>query len=232
MKRIKKRYFVLFGILLVIVLAGGGFLLYVSDYYHADTVAEAVAQQTDMTAGEGYTVLRPETPGETGLIFYPGAKVEETAYLPLLDMLREKGVTCVLVEMPFRLAVLNPDAAGQIMANLPEIQNWYIGGHSLGGAMASSFAAAHPDEIAGVVLLGAYIYGDLPSERALIIYGENDLILDRTKIEDGAHVLIIPGGNHAGFGNYGAQEGDGEAAITPGEQQEAAAEAISAFMQR
>ena len=51
----------------------------------------------------------------------------------------DKGVLCVLIEMPFNLAVLDMNAAEGIRVKYPEIENWYIGGHSLGGSMAASY---------------------------------------------------------------------------------------------
>ena len=58
--------------------------------------------------------------------------------------------------MPFNLAVLNSNAADKVMSKFNNIENWYIGGHSLGGAMAASYAAKHQDNLKGVVLLAAY----------------------------------------------------------------------------
>lgn len=42
---------------------------------------------------------------------------------------------------------------------------------------------------------------------------------------------MIPGGNHAGFGCYGPQNGDGEAGISATEQIQYTAEEITAFVQ-
>ena len=75
------------------------------------------------------------------ILFYPGAKVEAEAYLPLLDQIRQTGVTCILVHMPFHMAIFDANAAEDVMAQFPEIQHWYIAGHSMGGAMASKFAS-------------------------------------------------------------------------------------------
>ena len=228
MKRSIKITLVSFVCLLAIAVAG--FFLYVSDYYRADGAAIAAMTGTDVRLENNLTILAPSTPSDTGLIFYPGGKVEHTAYLPLLEQLRQQGITCVLVEMPFHLAVFNANAAGQVFDLLPEIQRWYIGGHSLGGAIAGSYAAQHQERIQGLVLLGAYIYGDYPAARSLTLYGSEDQVLDRSKITYTENVVEIAGGNHAGFGNYGPQKGDGTAIITAQEQQCQAAAAILEFM--
>lgn len=212
----------------VLVVGIAGFALYTADYYRADLAGEAVAP---VTLQNNLTILRPDTPNGTGLIFYPGAKVEANAYLPLLELLRQQGVTCVLIEMPFHLAILDQNAADQVFPRLPEITQWYMGGHSLGGAMASSYTAAHPNEIAGVILLGAYIYGDVPVEKALTIYGTEDTVMDLSKVDYTENVVVLAGGNHAGFGNYGPQQGDGQALLTKSEQQAQTARAILAFME-
>ena len=81
-----------------------------------------------------------------------GAKVEAAAYLPLLNQLRQTGLTCILVEMPFYLAIFDVNAAEDVMAQFPDIQHWYIAGHSMGGAMASQFASEHPDEVDGLTI--------------------------------------------------------------------------------
>ena len=135
-------------LLAAVALGAAGFFWYVSDDYRADEIAlEVLARDGGVTVQDDLTVLSPSYPTDTGLIFYPGAKVEGTAYLPLLDQLRQTGLTCVLVEMPFHLAIFDADAAEDVMEQFPDIQHWYIAGHSLGGAMASQFAADHPDEI-------------------------------------------------------------------------------------
>ena len=109
----------------VLVLAAGGFFWYVSDYYRADEIAlEVLARDGGVTVQDDLTVLSPSYPTDTGLIFYPGAKVEGTAYLPLLDQLRQTGLTCVLVEMPFHLAIFDADAAEDVMEQFPDIQPW------------------------------------------------------------------------------------------------------------
>lgn len=97
--------------------------------------------------------------------------MEAEAYLPLPDQIRQTGVTCILVHMPFHMAIFDANAAEEIIPQFPEIRHWYIAGHSMGGAMASKFASEHPDQVDGLILMGAYIYGDYPDETTLTIYG-------------------------------------------------------------
>ena len=76
---------------------------------------------------EDNTIVYGAAEADTGLIFYPGGKVEYKAYEPLMKALASEGVMCVLVEMPFHLAVLDVNAAEGIQEMYPDIKNWYIG---------------------------------------------------------------------------------------------------------
>ena len=216
--------------LAVLVLAAGGFFWYVSDYYRAEDVAlEVLSTGDNIEVRDDLTILSPSYPTDTAVIFYPGAKVEGTAYLPLLDQLRQNGLTCILVEMPLHLAIFGVNAAEEVMAQFPDISHWYIAGHSMGGAMASQFASEHPDDVDGLILLGAYLYGDYPPEDTLTIYGSlNQSVED--KIDHTENVVEIEGGNHAQSGNYGPQKGDLPATISAEEQQAQTVEAVSNFI--
>ena len=233
-KRSLPQKLALAGAVILLLLAGlaGAFFWYLSDYYPADEVAlEVLAGDKGIQTGEDWDLLSPSVPTDTALIFYPGAKVEAEAYLPLLDQIRQLGVKCILVKMPFRMAIFDQDAAGAVMEAFPEIQHWYLAGHSMGGAMASRFAADHPDQVEGLILLGAYLYGDYPPENTLTVYGSlNQSVED--KIDYTENVVEIEGGNHAQFGNYGPQKGDAPAAISAGEQQARTVEAIGDFLAR
>ena len=213
-----------------LVLLAGVFLGYASDYYQAEDVALAVMNNGgDITVQGNLTVLAPSVPGDTAVIFYPGAKVEAEAYLPLLDQLRQNGLTCILVHMPFHMAIFDVNAAEDVMAQFPQYSHWYIAGHSMGGAMASQFAAGHPEELDGLILLGAYIYGDYPPADTLTVYGSlNQSVED--KLDYTENVVEIQGGNHAQFGNYGPQKGDASATISAEEQQAQAVDAIMNFI--
>lgn len=229
----KKSYFkkILIGLFVVILICIGGFYIYASDYYHAKDyeVSNIKVEQQD-----NYTVYG-DTNSKTGLIFYPGGKVEAKAYEPILASLAEKGICVVLVEMPFNLAVLDSGAADGVINEFTNIQNWYIGGHSLGGAMAASYAANNQDELNGVVLLAAYPTKELDIP-VLSIYGSEDGVLNREKYSDSIKnaknlsEIVIDGGNHAQFGNYGEQSGDNAAKISSEKQWNETSQEILNFM--
>lgn len=145
----------------------------------------------------------------------------------------------MLLEMPFNLAVLDSSAAEGIPEQYPEIDCWYIGGHSLGGSMAASYAAEHTEDYAGLVLLAAYSTAEITNMDVISLYGSEDGVLNREKYLDyrgnlpkSTEEIIIEGGNHAGFGSYGFQDGDGESLISGEDQVEITADALANFIRR
>ena len=176
---------------------------------------------------------------ETALIFYPGAKVEYTAYLPLLSELADQGIDCFLIKMPCNLAIFGQNKAKNIMDSY-EYDHWYLSGHSLGGAMTASYASGHLESLNGLVLLAAYPTKSLKSDSfsVLSLYGSEDGVLNMEKMEEGKAYMpvdyaevCIEGGNHAQFGNYGEQKGDHAADISREEQQAQTVEAILKMME-
>ena len=227
-KKALKKWFI--SAVLVMVFIAAAFFVYLSFYYPADedSVA-AIAMEDGIEVRDNIPILSPSASTDTALIFYPGAKVESRAYLPILDNIRDRGIVCILVDMPFRMAFFDVDAAEDIFPDFPEIEHWYIGGHSLGGSMASAFASDHEEDLDGLILLGAYVYGDYPTQKALTIYGSLNTSVEE-KVDYSDNVVVIEGGNHAQFGNYAPQRGDAEALISAEEQQEIAADAIEEFI--
>ena len=214
-------------------------LLYIGTYYRADADAEAA-----MASDETVRVLpadfgwRFDGPSETdALIFYPGAKVEAEAYAPLCRALALSGVDVCLVRTPLRLAVLGINKADTIIGSV-QYARWMIGGHSLGGVCAALYASKHPEKLDGVVMLASYATRPLDDGlSALYIYGTEDGILNmqsyrdfRENAPEQAAELVIEGGNHAQFGSYGMQRGDGAARITREQQIEQTAAAIAGML--
>lgn len=237
----RKNLWIILGVLILLV--GVGTFGYLSDAYEPQkTAIEALKSTNDVTVIEGddYISFEPtENETNSGLIFYQGGKVEEEAYAPLMKNLAEKGISVYLVRMPFNLAVFNSDAAEEIVTDHEEINNWYLSGHSLGGVMASSFVEKQPEEFKGLIFLASYPAGDFSaiSIDTLSIHGSNDEVLNEEAYFEAFGSLpkgkaaVIEGGNHAQFGNYGHQKGDGTATISVEEQQEVTVDGIIKFIE-
>lgn len=233
----RKKCRIIAGVILLAIIVGC--IFYVSDYYRA--LPEALSAVADPSEGVTVTeeknhriVFEPEN-AKVGMIFYPGGKVQYEAYAPLMEGLAKEGILCVLLHMPANLAVLDMNAAEGIVEEYPEIESWYIGGHSLGGSMAASYAAKNIEELDGVILLASYSTAALQdsSLNVVSVYGSNDQILNLDKYDEYRENLpknfceeVIDGGNHAYFGAYGLQEGDGEPQITNNVQIQTAVDII------
>lgn len=164
-------------------------------------------------------------PGEatTGLIIYPGGRVEPEAYAPVARRIAEAGYLVVIPEMPLDFAIFAPSRANEVIDSYSGIETWVIGGHSLGGAMAATFAELSI-EVDGVVMWAAYPAGsvDLTGRdlETIGLLGTEDGLVSAADVEgatsqmpNGYVVVPIEGGNHAQFGDYGDQRGDGEPLI-------------------
>lgn len=171
---------------------------------------------------------------ETAIIFYPGAKVEYISYLPLFSRLAEKGYDCYLVEMPLNYAFLDTLAANKIIDNT-NYSNYFISGHSLGGAMASSYENT-TNKTDGLIFLAAYPMDEV-YKPCLFIRGSHDGILNmdnfnksKDLVKNNCTEVIIDGGNHGQFGYYGHQTGDNQAKISSEVQQNQTANEIINFI--
>ena len=241
MKHKKLKIGLIIALSLLIIMAAA-FFIYVGIYYEADWDLIDKMEYTGYTQKEidsGTLAFVPNGAYNSGVVFYPGGKVERDAYIPLMRAIASKGVLCILVDMPFNLAVFDISRADGVRDSFDKVENWYMAGHSLGGSMACSYVADNLDSFKGVILLASYSTEDLSqtSLSVLSIYGSEDLVLNRESYEENKQnlpkdfsELIIEGGNHAYFGTYGAQSGDGEGKITNREQIEITANKIAEFV--
>ena len=216
-------------------------------FYHGDSTALTSLQSTStitvVEKNDYYAFIPKKHIDESAFILYPGALVDAESYAPLMAQLAEKGYTSFIAKMPFNMAILKGNAADRIIADYPQITNWCIGGHSLGGVMASNYADKHPDLIKGIAFLASYPNRDLTDQviKVVSLYGTNDHVLNMSAYKEATELLPtdsdnyteipITGGNHSSFGNYGPQSGDGELTISPQEQQAITLEALTTLMQ-
>lgn len=190
----------------------------------------------------GNTIIFEPTDVEpvTGLVFYPGGRVDYRSYAPLLREIAAQGYLVALVPAPLNLMVFNPDKAADIFPQFPHIKHWAVGGHSLGGAMAANFLYNHPQAAGGLVLWASYPAesNDLSGTglKVLSIYGTLDMgglepfEDSRARLPADTFWVVIDGGNHAQFGDYGPQPGDHPATMSAQEQQDLVVAATADFL--
>jgi hypothetical protein len=227
--------FLFYGLLTMILLGGAGFIIWASmpSQPMPEAVAALVADDQVSVDDQTWFVFKPaNSDPRSGLIFYPGGRVDARAYAPLARSIAESGYLVVIVPMPLNLAIFGSNRAQEVIDTYPGVQRWAIGGHSLGGAMAARFAYQNPASVQGLVLMASYPASsdDLSDYdlKVLSIYGTQDAVMADGSIEDSRALLpddtrwaAIEGGNHAQFGWYGSQSGDGQATISRREQQAA-----------
>lgn len=238
-KRFQKILLIAMVVLLVLT---GIFSLYFGNYYHADLEAISawslgMEYEKMERLDDGSLVFYPAE-YDSAVIFYPGAKVEVNAYMTLMEHCAQEGILAILMPMPFNMAVLAKDAAAAIPEQFPEVEHWYMAGHSHGGSVAAMFAAENTSWVDGLILLAAYSTENVTAIPVLSIYGSEDGVLDPEKYEQHRSNLpvdadehVLDGGNHACFGVYGEQEGDSTATITNLEQIEQTAKLIAEFVE-
>ena len=228
MKLIKR---ILLGLLVVAALGGIGFVIWAETPLGPAPEALAALQSDEkvtVTTGD-FIAFSPanQRPTPVGFIFYPGGRVDARSYAAPLRAIAEQGYFVALVPVRLNLAFFDVNAGARVIAAHPEIQRWAVGGHSLGGVAAELFAKDRSD-IAGIVFWASYPADEgikNSSLRVLTIYGTNDMAgvakFDETKALNppSAQYVVIDGGNHAQFGDYGPQPGDNPATISRADQQ-------------
>ncbi len=232
-------------VVIVLAIAVVGFVVWAATPAGAvmeEALAALETSDTVTVSTDPWLTFAPAEPADTGLIFYPGGRVLPEAYAPAARAIAEAGYLVVVPAMPLNLAVFAPGVAADVIAAYPEVTTWVIGGHSLGGAMAASFAHANPGAVQGIVLWASFPQAsDTLADTGLVaasIYGTldglasvDDIDASRPYLPDATAFVAIEGGNHAQFGYYGQQGGDLEATITREEQQAQAVAATLAVLE-
>lgn len=217
---------VLFTLGLLIFAGVSASALYFANGQPASPEAVAALQSTaavTVTVSGDQIAFMPHAAPKAGLVFYPGARVEPAAYAARLKPVAERGYAVFIVKVPLNLAFFGANRAAGVMAAHPEIKTWAVGGHSLGGAFASSFARARMD-VHGLILYAAYPAADLSRRTDLVavsIYGTHDGLATVERIERAkptmppqTRYVEIVGGIHSFFGDYELQAGDGVPTIS------------------
>lgn len=217
-----------------------GACFYFGSYYRADETALTALKSDDAVQVSripqgGYFFDGPCK--DTAIIFYPGAKVETSAYAPLMHRIAEERADVFLLDMPLHMAFFGINKADRIRSAYGTYSSWFMAGHSLGAAMAAQYVSEHLDAYDGLIMLAGYPTRNLHADgfSLLNIYGSNDghtgmLAKNPQYRPQDTTEVVIDGGNHAQFGNYGIQKGDGTSDISALQQQEEAAAAIASFI--
>ena len=205
---------------------------------YRDTYCDTVIHITD---DGGVEILPLNEYADAGLVFYVGAQITPDAYIPLMAKIAEEGYACFIPNLTFNMAALEPKAADDIIAAHPEIRSWILAGHSMGGLTASGYADDHRDTVDGLILVAAYTNRDMSDAETpvLAVFGDTDglmnkklyykrLVWNPADFEE----YVIPGANHAQYGDYGRQPRDNDAVISAEEQRSQTAEIILDWLNR
>ncbi|HSQ40129.1 MAG TPA: alpha/beta hydrolase [Anaerolineales bacterium] len=236
---------VLLGLLAVVAVLALGFVIWASAAAKpTDAALRALEsdKRVSVVRRDGFITFSPAgTSPTTGFIFYPGGRVDYRAYAPVLRMIAEQGYFVALVKVNLNLAFFEINAADDVISAHPEVAHWAVGGHSLGGVAASSYASGRPEVVSGVVFWASYPADDSLKGLAipvLSVFGSNDGLSTLDTIEESRALLppdtvfvLVEGGNHAQFGSYGEQSGDNPALIPAEEQWAQVAEATAKFLE-
>ncbi len=223
---------VLISLVAVLLLAVGGFVVWAAKPLGPGEPALGALEtgnEVSVDAGDPLIFMPSDSSPDTGFIFYPGGRVDYRSYAQPLRRIASQGYLVVAVQAPLNLMVFDPDRAGEIIPQFPQIKHWAVGGHSLGGAMAASYLYNHPGAAEGLVLWASYPAKNNDLSRSgikvLSIYGSLDMggmqpfDASRSLLPSATTWVVIEGGNHAQFGDYGAQPGDNTATVSAADQQ-------------
>ncbi|MBN8252705.1 alpha/beta family hydrolase [Priestia flexa] len=227
----KKISYLLASIVTLLVLGFLGFFIWSQQTYEPSEKLYTLIDKKEIKQEEDWVIFNPKENNQIGIVLYPGAKVEPEAYSYYGKQLADEGYLVAIPNVNLNFALFDSNKAQEVMDSYSSVNKWIVGGHSLGGVVASKFAHSHPKEVVGLFFLGSY-----PDEASdfsntnlpiLSIYGEKDGLSTKDKIQDTQQLLSknatmheIKGGNHAQFGVYGPQKGDMKASIPVKKQQD------------
>jgi len=237
--------------LLVIVIMLGAFVLWAMvPHQPMDEVdAMLISDESVLVSNSSYLSFIPtnqlntEQLSSTGYIIYPGARVSASSYAYIGRELAKQGIFVFVLKPPLRMAILDSNGAQEVIQDYPDIERWFVGGHSLGGATASIFVNEHLDSVEGIIYLAAYPIESndfsATSLKVLTLYASEDgfaTVDDIAKYDylqpQNYTKVLIEGGNHEQFGYYGHQKGDNPSFITREEQQQIIVNEIANFLQK
>ncbi|GAA1061942.1 alpha/beta hydrolase [Agromyces bracchium] len=195
---------------------------------------------------DGFLIEPAGGGADLGLVFIPGARVEPSAYLyKLSGIVEETGITIVVTHPTLNLAFFDTRPLEAFTAEAPDVSRWLVGGHSLGGVRSCQLAEAavngETTDVVGMVLFGSYCASDLSGTdlEVLSLVGEFDGLSTPEKVASAAHLLpadastaLIEGANHAAFGDYGPQAGDGVATADRETVRDEISSAVADFLGR
>jgi hypothetical protein len=214
-----------------------GFLTYFHIVFMADRDATLEVFRDDRVTLEvisGSLLLSPTGEATTaGVLYVPGARVDPYSYLhPLVDV-AASGVTVVIMDPLFNMALLDQRNLDELVAAAPSIETWTLAGHSLGGVRACMLA--DDPRVTGLVLFASYCANDIShlGIPVLQVLASDDGLIDISAVNEARGLLpasatatTIEGANHASFGTYGDQPGDGLATLSRQQVRESVSELV------
>ncbi|GAA2036547.1 alpha/beta hydrolase [Agromyces tropicus] len=241
---------VVIGALAVVALVVVGVLVWANIVFQGEREPSLDAWRSDdveiSRVDTGFVIAPTSGASDLGLVFVPGAKVDPSAYLyKLSGVVEETGMTVVVTHPTLNLAFFDTRPLEAFTDEAPDVQRWLVGGHSLGGVRACQLAgdatdAANGPDVVGMVLFGSYCANDLSGTdlEVLSLVGEHDGLSTPEKVAAAGDLLpadaesvLIEGGNHASFGDYGVQPGDGVATADRQAVRDQISDAVAAFVE-
>jgi len=165
--------------------------------------------------GHIFFIPEAEIRPHTGLILYPGGRIDTRSFAPAAKLIARAGYFVALVPMPSYMAIGNAVLrADDVIDAHPDVERWFIAGHSIGGTGAGHYVYHTAKTLSGLIILASYMDKDhslsdknLP---VLVQVGTQERLAteeeDVSDFEDAkaylpadAEYFFIQGGTHFGF---------------------------------